>query len=385
MIYLEKIFSADKEIILIGTAHISEKSIELVKETIEREKPEAVGIELCASRFKQLKMGKKWQQLNIGEVIKTGRIYLFLLNLLLSNLQRQLGAKIGVKPGAEMIAAYKIAEEKKVPVILLDRDVQITLKRAFSFIGWGEKLKLLFSIVTSFFSEKPEITKELVEKLKEKDMMTELMNELSKTAPTLKKVLVDERDLFIANSILASPFKKIVAVVGAGHVEGVKKYLDKKRDVSKLLFVPKKKSYLKLIFKWIIPLLFVLIMGYAFFIKGFTLSIQIFLWWFLITGSLSALGALIARAHPLSILAAFLAAPFTTLHPALAAGWFAGYVELRVKNPKVEDFEKLNQLNSMGDFYRNQVTKILLITAFANVGATIGVVIAIPYVLSLLG
>jgi len=263
--------------------------------------------------------------------------------------------------------------------------VQITLKRAFSFIGWGEKLKLLFSIVTSFFSEKPEITKELVEKLKEKDMMTELMNELSKTAPTLKKVLVDERDLFIANSILASPFKKIVAVVGAGHVEGVKKYLDKKRDVSKLLFVPKKKSYLKLIFKWIIPLLFVLIMGYAFFIKGFTLSIQIFLWWFLITGSLSALGALIARAHPLSILAAFLAAPFTTLHPALAAGWFAGYVELRVKNPKVEDFEKLNQLNSMGDFYRNQVTKILLITAFANVGATIGVVIAIPYVLSLLG
>ncbi|MBU1120559.1 TraB domain-containing protein, partial [Candidatus Micrarchaeota archaeon] len=120
---MEKIFSADKEIILIGTAHISEKSIELVKETIEREKPEAVGIELCASRFKQLKMGKKWQQLNIGEVIKTGRIYLFLLNLLLSNLQRQLGAKIGVKPGAEMIAAYKIAEEKKVPVILLDRDV----------------------------------------------------------------------------------------------------------------------------------------------------------------------------------------------------------------------------------------------------------------------
>lgn len=385
MIYLEKIFSADKEIILIGTAHISEKSIELVEETIEREKPEAVGVELCASRFKQLKMGKRWQQLNIGEVIKTGRIYLFLFNLLLSNLQRQLGAKIGVKPGAEMIAAYKIAEEKKVPVILLDRDVQITLKRAFSFIGWREKLKLLFSIVSSFFSEKPEITKELVEKLKEKDIMTELMNELSSTAPTLKKVLVDERDLFIANSILASPFKKIVAVVGAGHVDGIKKYLDKRRDVSKLLFVPKKKSYLKLIFKWIIPLLFVLIMGYAFFIKGFTLSIQIFLWWFLITGSLSALGALIARAHPLSILAAFLAAPFTTLHPALAAGWFAGYVELRVKNPKVEDFEKLNQLNSMGDFYRNQVTRILLITALANVGATIGVVIAIPYVLSLLG
>jgi len=383
---MERIRVQGKEIILIGTAHISRQSIELVKKTIEEEKPEIVGIELCGTRLAQLRSGRKWSETNIGQIIKEGKTYLFLVNLMLSNLQKQLGKKIGVRPGAEMFAAYKIAQKNGIPIALLDRDIQITMRRAFALVGLKEKIKLLFSIIAGFFSEKKEVTAELIEKLKTKDMMSELMEEFTRTAPTLKKVLVDERDAFIANSILSLKEKKVLAVVGAGHVQGIKELLlsGKKIGEEKLIEVPKKKSLVIPLIKWGIPAIFVILFGYAFLIKGASITIELFAWWFLITGGLSALGALIARAHPLSILTAFLAAPFTTLHPALAAGWFAGAVELKMKNPKVKDFEELKNLQSLGDLYKNQVTRILLVTALANIGATIGVVIALPYIFSLL-
>ncbi len=381
---VEKIKINDKEIILVGTAHISEKSVELVSETIEKENPDSVGIELDFQRFKQLKSGKKWSETNISFIVKSGQTYLFLINLMLANMQRKLGDELGIKPGAEMIQAYEIAKEKNLKIELLDRDVQITLKRAFAFTGLMEKMKIIWHVISGFFSEKEELTKEKIESLKEKDVMTELMKELSNTAPTIKKVLVDERDLFIANRIINSDSKKIVAVVGAGHLEGIKKALNEKVDLKPLMVVPKKKSVLGTILKYSIPALFIAFLVYAFYNKGINASVELIVLWFAITGIFSALGALLARAHPMSILAAFIAAPFTTLHPALAAGWFAGATEIKFNSPKVKDFESLNKLDSVNAFYSNKVTKILLVTALTNLGATIGVVIALPYILSIL-
>ncbi|MBI2529601.1 MAG: TraB/GumN family protein [Candidatus Diapherotrites archaeon] len=380
---IEKIGDKNRKIILVGTAHISRGSIELVEKTIEKEKPDCVGVELDAQRYGQLKNQRKWRETNIMDVIKSGRIYLLLVNLLLANLQRRLGNKIGVKPGSEMLAAIRIAERKKIPVVLLDRDVRITLKRAFDLMSLWEKLKLGFGIVVGLFSGVEEkITKETIEELKNKDVITKLMEELSHEAPTIKRVLVDERDLYIANKILDARGRKIVAVVGAGHLQGIKKCLDRKRDISELEKVQKKKSLLRYL-KYLVPALFVLFIAYGFFLKGIEASLYIFGIWFLITGIFSALGALFARSRLQSIIVAFLAAPFTTLHPALASGWFAAAMEAKYSMPKVEDFENLSNLNSYRDFEKNKVTHLLLVAAYTNLGSTIGVIIALPYILSM--
>ncbi|HZX20076.1 MAG TPA: TraB/GumN family protein [archaeon] len=382
---LERIKLGEKEIILLGTAHISQKSVDEVKEAIENEKPDVVGVELDAQRLKQLKQGTQWQNTNISKVISDGQTYLFLLSLLLANVQRQLGQKIGMKPGLEMMRAIEIAEEKKIPIMLLDRDVNITLKRAMQKTSLIEKFKLLFSIVEGFFSkEKIKITKEGIEKLKEKDVMNHLMQQLSKEMPSVKSVLVDERDTYIAYSITHSPGKKILAVVGAGHVEGIKKQLGTEVDIQKISKVENGIGILKII-GYSIPVIFIAVIAGIFLTKGLEVTGTAILYWILVTGSLSALGALLARGHPFSIISAFLAAPLTTLHPFLAAGWVAGYVEAKMKNPKVKDFENLRNLNSFSDFSKNQVTKILLVVAFANIGATIGTIIAFPLIASLLG
>ncbi len=388
---IERLSIAGKEIILVGTAHVSAKSAALVKETIAAEKPDVVGVELCKQRYIQLLQGEAWRETNIIDVIKRGQTYLFLVNLLLANLQRRFGQGLGVKPGQEMIDAAKSAEAIGVKVELLDRDVRVTLKRAMRLMGVREKFKLLYAIIVGFFGEEQKLSAEDVEQLKRTDVMTELMEHLSRELPAVKRVLVDERDSYIASKILACTGKKIVAVVGAGHLKGIKEMLlqtqqrgsetaEKIRALEKL--PPKGKAFALL--KFLVPAAFALVLAYAFITKGFETSIGILAYWVLINGSLAALGAALAGAHPLSIATAFLAAPITTLHPLLAVGWFAGLMEARLRMPKVKDFEELRNLNSYRDFIKNPVTRILLVTAFANIGGTIGTVIALPYIIALL-
>ena len=381
---VERVKIGEKEIILVGTAHISRKSVELVESTISAEKPDVVGVELDRQRLFQLKAGRKWKETDLGKVIKEGKSYLFLLNLLLANIQRQFGQQVGVSPGEEMLLAVKTAEVQGIPIALLDRDVRVTLKRAIAKMSLWEKLKLGGTILTGFFKEEEKLTAEKIEELKQKDVMSELMNELSREMPSVKEVLVDERDVFIANRILATPGKKIVAVVGAGHIDGIKKHLGKKQDIRGLNTIPKKKPFWKYV-KFLVPILFIAFMVWGFYAKGPEAVLGILVFWILINGTLSALGALLARAHPFAIITAFAAAPVTSLHPALAAGWFAGLVEAKLKPPKVKDFESLNKLDSYSDFSRNRATHILLVTAYANIGSTLGTVIALPYILSLLG
>jgi len=381
-IELERVKRKGMQIILVGTAHISDKSIELVRETIAKEKPDVVGVELDSQRYAQLKSGRKWQEMDLFSVVRSGKTYLLLVNLLLSSIQRRFGESVGVKPGSEMLAAIDAAEKAHARVFLLDRDITITMKRAMASMGFLEKLKLFFGVLMSFFGFGETVDAEKVEELKNKDLLNELMEELSREMPGTKKALVDERDLFIANRILSSGAKKIVAVVGLGHLHGIKRFLDRKRDISELLTVPRKRNYLSF-FKYLVPALFVAMVVLAYYLRGSEYVLDIFVVWIVVNSFFSALGALLARAHWKSILAALVSAPITSLHPALAAGWVAGLVELRAQCPRVRDFESLNRLEKLSDFYKNRVTHILLVVAFTNAGSIIGTFVALSIAASM--
>ena len=373
-----------KEIILVGTAHISRKSEELVKETIEKYNPEIIGVELDYARLKQLRSGEKWRETNVVQVIKTGQTYLFLINLLLSNLQKKIGKTIGIKAGSDMLSAIEEAETRKTRIALLDRDIRITMKRTVAKATLVEKLKLFYSMSLMIFGAKKEkIDEARIEQMKKKDVMTELMEEFSRELPSLKEVLVDERDLYIADRIQRCPAKKIVAVVGAGHLDGIEKNIIEGRKAVGLDVVPKKKNYIKII-KYLIPLLFIVLIGTIFLTKDFSMGVNAILVWFAVNGVLSAFGVLIARGHPLSILAAFLAAPFTSLHPFFAAGWFAALAEAKVRVPKVKDIEELPEIDSYSKLVKNNATRIIMVGALANLGSTIGTIVAFPYIATLL-
>jgi len=382
----ETITIGEKEVILIGTVHISKESVEEVREIIEKEKPDVVGVELCESRFEALKNVKKWEDTNILDIIKQGKIFLFLINLLLSNYQKRLGDKFGVKPGSEFIEAINVAEKENIKIALIDRNIQTTLKRAWNMMKFKEKMKLIFGIFLGFFEEEEE--EDIIEKLQDKDIVNELLNELSKEIPSVKETLIDERDRYIALKILQSDAKKLVAVIGRGHMDGVKRALKElnkkslKNEIKELEIIPQKKSSLKYI-GYLIPILFFGIVIYGFFDKGLDFTLNVMFMWILVTGTTAAIGAAVAFAHPVSILVAFLAAPITTLHPTLASGWFAGLAELKYRNPTMKDFEELNNINSLGDFWHNRVTRIILVVAFTNIGGTIGTLYALPYLISL--
>jgi pheromone shutdown-related protein TraB len=371
-----------KEVLLIGTAHVSKESVELVKETIEKENPDVVAVELCEQRHHAIAEKKRWDETDISKVIKDGKGSLFLAQLLLTNFQRRVGDELGVKPGSEMVKALEMAKEKNIPIALVDRDIGVTLKRAAARMSLKEKVKVAYGLVSGIFGEE-EVTAEMMEKLKEMDVLTEMLEELGREIPSIKEVLLDERNHYIADKIAALDAKKVVAVVGAGHVTGIKEILESKdlsrtqidKEITELENVPEKKSRLKYV-SYILPLSVIAIVVAGFFMKGGDFVWDSILKWILTTGILSALGAALALAHPLSIITAFLVAPITTIHPLLAAGWFSGYVEARVRKPKVKDFEGLLKINSLKDFWRNGVTRILLVIAFTNLGASAGSIIA---------
>lgn len=373
-----------KRIYLVGTAHVSDESVELIEKTIEEVKPDLVAVELCEQRQQAIKEKKRWSETEITEVIKSGKIYLFLTQLLLSNFQRKIGEDVGVKAGSDMIKAVEISREKGIEVALVDRDIKITLRRALNTMSLIEKFKILLAFLTDLVAG-VEVDKELIEKLKEKDLLSELMDELSREAPSVKKVLVDERDEYIASKILDGKAKKIVAVVGAGHIKGIHKMLEsgKTTPVKSLETVPESRNYLKIV-GYLFVVAFIVLLAAGFWTGGTRLAFEMFASWFLINGVLSALGVALALGHPITILTAFLAAPFTSMNPTIAAGWVAGLVELKLMKPRVMDFENLMKLSRIRDYWGNRVTRVILVIAFANLGSSLGTYIAIPYIASLL-
>lgn len=375
----------DKTIHLVGTAHVSSESVDLVNETIEQVDPDVVAVELCASRMQALEKKTRWDEAEITQVLKQGQTHLFLTHLMLSNIQRRIGEDFGVKPGAEMFAAVDAARKAGKPIALVDRDVKITIKRALASMSLTEKVKLAFGFLEGI-AEGEELDRDLLERLKEKDILDELMDELAREIPAAKEVLLDERNAYIASELQQIPAKTVVAVLGAGHIDGVVAELQKPHEpamTASLTTVPKTRNWFKVV-GYAVPVIFLLLILAGFSFRGMDVTLEMLKQWVLINGVFSAAGAALAFAHPATIVTAFLAAPITSLNPTIAAGWVAGVVELWVRKPRVKDFQKLLALNGLRDYWSNRVTRVVLVVAFANIGSSVGTFIALPYLASLI-
>lgn len=372
-----------KEITLIGTAHVSRESAESVRALIEEERPDTVSVELCESRYQSITQKKRWQDKDLLKVIREKKAFLLLLNLMLAYFQKKIGKKLGINPGEEMIRAIKAAESTGAEVHLADRDIRITLSRIWRLMGLWTKLKLLFQFIASVGNVE-DIEEEDIEEMKKEDVLNTLLSDIGKSLPEVRQILIDERDQYLAYKIRTAPGKKIVGVVGAGHVPGIKKYWNEAIDLEKLEEMPPKGKVTGLL-KWIIPGIIIGIISVGFFVSGTTTGTQMIKWWVIANAVLAGLGAALAFAHPLTILSAIIASPLTSLNPMIAAGWVTGLVEAFLRRPKVKDFENLPEdISSLKGFWKNKITRILMVVVFTNVGSSLGAFVAIPLMIKVM-
>ena len=387
---IRRIERAGRQYVLVGTAHVSNESVAEVRRIVAAERPDVVCVELDAGRQRSLTGEAGWHELNIGKVLREGKGFLLLANLVLASFQRRLGSDLGVKPGEEMLAALQAAEELSIPCVLADRDIQVTLRRAWSSSGWWGRSKMLAAMITAVLSnEKLEAGE--IERLKQSDVLAEMMQELAEYLPPAKRALIDERDRWLASRIHTASGAKVVAVVGAGHLAGIVGHLEaldagrESADVSDIASVPPR-GWAGRVLPWVIPAALLGLFVAGFFKSGLRMSLEMALKWLLANGGLAALGSLIALAHPLTILVAFIGAPVATLNPFIGIGLFTGVVEAFLRKPRVSDFERLQQdITSLKGFYTNRVTRILLVFFLSSIGGMIGNFIAIPWITSLLG
>lgn len=367
----------DKEIILVGTAHVSRQSAELVTRVIEAEKPETVCIELCESRYQSMTQKDRWQNMDLLKVIKERKAFLLLSNLMLASFQKRIGQKLGIRPGEEMMKAIEAAEKVGARIHLADRDIRTTLSRTWRLMGLWTKIKLLGHLVISV-GEVDKIKEEDVEKMKNMDVLETLLSEIGEALPELRRILIDERDQYLAYKTRTAPGRKIVSVVGAGHVPGMKRYWEKQIDMDVLDEMPPKPK-LTAFLKWGIPAGILGLIMWGFFAAGTVAGTHMIKSWVIANGVLAGLGAGMALAHPLTVLSAIAAAPLTSLNPMIAAGWVAGLVEVVLGKPKVRDFEGLTEdILSVKGFWKNKITRVLLVVVFTNMGSALGTFVAIP-------
>lgn len=379
----------DREFILVGTAHVSSRSVEEVREVILGEEPDRVCVEIDETRFNSLVKKQSWQNLNIGQVLKERKGFLLLANLVLSSFQRRMGLEMGVSPGEEMLTAVKICEEQGIAFSLCDRDIQITLRRAWLRSSFWGKNKMLAAMLSSIFTRE-KLDAEEIERLKAKSTFQNMMDELASFLPSVKEVLIDERDRYLAIRIYNAVGNKIVAVIGAGHVEGIIESLRRldagtlENDTSSLETIPPRKKISRIL-PYLVPAIIIGLIVAGFFRSGWRLSLSMMWKWILVNGTLSAIGSLLALAHPITIAAAFVGAPITSLNPTIGVGLLTGIVEATLRKPRVTDFENLPEdLLSFRGFLRNRITHILLVFLFSSIGSSLGTFIGIPYLTSLL-
>ncbi len=359
-----------KQVILIGTAHVSKRSAEQVKEVVERERPDSVCIELDAQRHESVTQDKKWKETDIFKIIKDKKASLLLMNLAISSFQNRLADQFGIKPGSEMIQGIRSAEETGAELVLADRNIQVTFSRIWGGIGLMGKVQLISSVFFSIFS-KESISEEELEKMKQQDTLNAVMDDFTKAFPRIKKPLIDERDQYLAQKIKEAPGQKIVAVLGAAHIPGIKQEIYRDQDLKALNEVPKKSNWPKVI-GWAIPIMILSIIAYTFYANpaaGFDQAISWILW----NGTLAAIGSAVAFGHPLAILTAFVAAPISSLNPLVAAGWFSGLTQAFVRRPNVGDFDTLSKdVFTVKGFWDNKVTRVLLVIVLTNLGSSLG-------------
>ena len=366
-----------RKITLVGTAHVSAQSIEEVTNTIKEIKPDCVAVELDEKRADSIQNEKAFSELDIIKVIREGKVFLVLANLMLASFQKRMGQNVGVKPGDEMLAAIKTAGEMGIPTSMVDRPVQVTLRRAWGKNGFFGKMTLLASLLAGSFS-KEEIDEKEIESLKQKNEMDSMMSELSDEMPVIKEVLIDERDKYLAGKIWESQGNNIVAVLGAGHLAGVEAHLNaiasgsENSDVTTISDVPKKGIGPKVI-GWIIPLIIIGFIAAGFIYGGRKAGSAMLSTWILWNGIPSAVLSVLAFAHPVTIIVSFLAAPFTSLCPFIGVGFVSGIIQAMVCKPRVRDMENLGEdVQSIKGFYRNRILRVLLVFILSSVGSSIG-------------
>lgn len=369
----KNVVDIDERLRIVGTAHVSSASVALVNAQIKEFEPDLVAVELCESRLRSLKQPDDLDNDDLLKIINEGRSSMILLQSALAAQQRRMGLETGEKPGAELLAAIEAAEEANIEHALIDRDVVITLRRAWRKMGLREKWRVLNALLWDDDDE----DFDLDELLEDSDMLTTLMEEARDAAPRAGEVLIDERDAYLAGRIQQVRGKgKVLAVVGAGHINGIIEHLEKPAlettsRLEELKAEPSKPIWPKVIM-WAIPLFLVSVVGYLVY-NGEIDALKDTLWyWMVANAALAGLGVALARGHPLAILVGALASPITSLNPTLAAGWFAGYTQLKIVAPTGGDAAEFLALRDYDVFYKNRVGRVLLVTALGNLGSALG-------------
>ncbi len=377
----------DKEIILVGTAHISQESVDTVVRTINELLPDTVCVELDPQRYNALINQKGWESLNLKDIIKKKQLPFLLANLALSSYQKRMGLQTGVKPGAELAAAAQAAEEHGMEVELIDRNIRTTLLRVWRKTGLWNKTKVMAALFGSLF-EKQELNEEELAKLREQDNLSSMLEEMGEILPSVKQILVDERDVHMAYHIRNAPGEKVLAVVGAAHLPGIIQQLQgaeiAPEVIEEITTIPPKTTFSKLI-PWLIPGIVI-----ALFISGFFFGDRDQLAnaataWVLANGLLSAIGALLAMGHPITIACAFVAAPLTSLNPTIGAGFVTGFVQALVVPPTVRDMEHVAEdLVTLKGWWKNRLARVMLVFLFSSIGSALGTFVALGWLKELI-
>jgi pheromone shutdown-related protein TraB len=378
-----------ENIIIVGTAHVSDKSVTDVDEAIEREQPDVVAVELCPARYQALTEQVESKKISPKDILSGSQPYFFMIHWLLAYVQKKIGDDMGVDPGAEMIHAIKKAESTGARIVLLDRDIQITLQRFWNSMGLWEKLKMTGAILMAAVGLKGEEVD--IDSVTEQDVVTQLIEELRKFSPSAARVFIDERDAYMTTNLLkAAKTDRVVAVVGAGHRQGINNYLQHPETLppmEQLVSVPKKRfNIMKIVgFSFVAIAIATFLLVILGIIEGAISPYMLFIamgYWIIINGVLSAAGAALAGGHPKSILTAFSVAWLTSLNPLMAAGWFAGLMEAKQRPPSPHDFKKLLEVETFGEMMSIPLFRVLLVAALANMGSVLGTFIGIYVVLS---
>jgi len=363
---------------LLGTAHVSQASVEAVRDAIDSGAFDAVAVELDPQRLQALTDPDALAKLDLVQVIRTGKTALFAANLALAAYQRRLAEQLGIEPGAELKRAVLEARQRELPVHLIDRDVGLTFKRASNRLGWWSRAKLGGGLMAALFVDE-EVGADEIEKLKQGDMLESSFGEFASDSPELYETVIAERDRYMAARLREThgDAREVLAVVGAGHLQGLARHL--KEEVrapdtirEELEALPKKSD----VPCFTIILSTFVLGGFAwgFWRGGIDVGSDLLLQWVLATGVLGAIGCAVAGGHPLSILVAFVASPITPLHPALASGTLSALTEAWVRKPTYADFMALrDDVQSWRGWWRNRVARVLLNFFLTSLGTAIGV------------
>ena len=371
-------FENNKKLYLIGTAHVSAESVKIVEDTIKEVKPDTICVELDKLRYKKIMEQADYSEIDIIQIIRKKQLFFFIGQFILASFQRKISEQTGSEPGEEFKRAIILAKELGAEVVLADRNIGTTLKRAWRLTPFWHKIKVLAGLLVGGDEE---IANMDIEKIKTQDAITNIISGFSDALPVTKEILIDERDAYLTSEIQHNLGEVTVAVVGAGHVPGMLKNFDNKISLeykNKISLVPKPNWFFKIL-PWLISVLIIGVFIWGFFKGGREAAQEVVVFWILANGLLSALGCILALGHPLTAVAGFIAAPITSLNPTIGAGFVTAFVQTLLVKPRVKDFEQIhNKSLKFRQWWFNRVTKIFLVFLLSSWGSVIGTFVALP-------